>query len=320
LSARSRSIASRAAGPPLRLAAIAVGAALLIEQINLNSIAHLTRADVAAAIAPVAPPPPACKVFFATHPPPRPHEGATGIRHYLHATQAMLIATTVGVPTMNGMDTFYPPGHSLFSPLDDDYEARAYLFALRRGLLNGLCAFDLTEKTWRIVSASPPAPRTHPLGAGLLDGDRILFSGHEPGVAMLADGWSSPEDWGTWATGLISPLTVKLQRDVFAASGAKMAFAASAYLPPGVSAKDVRIYLSDPPVSQEPIATWTLAPDKQWVTLCIPGEDIPADRPITLTFKAENSYSPSQVNPSGDSRILDFSLSEFTVDAASCER
>ena len=161
----------------------------------------------------------------------------------------MLIATTVGVPTMNGMDTFYPPGHSLFSPLDEDYEERAYAFASRHGLLDGLCAFDLTKKTWRIVSAPPPAPRTHPFGAGLLDGDRILFSAHQPGATMLADGWSSPEDWGTWATGLRSTLTIKLQHDAFAASGAKIAFSASPYLPPGVSAKDVRVYLSDPPVS-----------------------------------------------------------------------
>ena len=306
-------------GAVRKLAAIVVGAALLLEQINLDSIAHLTRADVAAAIAPVAPPPPACKVFFATHPPRRPHEGETGIKYYIHTTPAMLIATTVGVPTMNGMDTFYPPGHSLFSPLDEDYEERAYAFASRHGLLDGLCAFDLTKKTWRIVSAPPPAPRTHPFGAGLLDGDRILFSAHQPGATMLADGWSSPEDWGTWATGLRSTLTIKLQHDAFAASGAKIAFSASPYLPPGVSAKDVRVYLSDPPVSTDPITTFTLTPGDQWLTLCIPGEDIPSDRPITLTFKTERSYSPSQLNPSGDSRVLDFALNEFTVDASSCD-
>jgi hypothetical protein len=92
-----------------------------------------------------------------------------------------------------------------------------------------------------------------------------------------------------------------------------------AYLPPGVSAKDVRIYLSDPPVSTDPITTLTLTPDNQWMTLCIPGEEIPSERPITLTFKAGRSYSPSQLNPLGDSRVLDFSLSEFTVDAASCD-
>ena len=98
-----------------------------------------------------------------------------------------------------------------------------------------------------------------------------------------------------------------------------MVFSASAYLPPGVSAKDVRIYLSDPPVSTDPITTWTLTPDNQWMTLCIPGEEIPSERPITLTFKAGRSYAPSQLNPLGDSRVLDFSLSEFTVDAASCD-
>ncbi len=231
----------------------------------------------------------------------------------------MLIATTVGVPTLNGMDTVLPPGHNLFSPLDDDYEARAYLFASRHGLLDGLCAFDLTKKTWRIVRNPPPVPRTHPLGAGLLDRDRILFSAHQPGVAMLADGWSSPEDWGTWATGLMSTLTVRLQHDVFAASEAKMVFSASAYLPVGVSAKAVKIYLSDPPVSPDPITTWTLTPAPQSLTLCIPGEEIPSDRPITLTFRAERSYSPSQLNLSGDSRVLNFGLRELTVDADSCD-
>lgn len=306
-------------GAARRLAAIGIGAALLIEQINLDSIAHLTRAEVAAETPSGAAPPPACKAFFATHPPRRPNEGETGLKYYIHTTQAMLIATTTGVPTLNGMDSFYPPEHSLFSPLDDDYEARAYLFASRHGLLDGLCAFDLTKKTWRIVTGPPPAPRTHPLGAGLLDGDRVRFSADQLGVGMLADGWSQPEDWGTWATGLTSTLTVRLEHDVFAASGAKMVFSASAYLPPGVSAKDVRIYLSDPPVSTDPITTWTLTPDNQWMTLCIPGEEIPSERPITLTFKAGRSYSPSQLNPLSDSRVLDFSLSEFTVDAASCD-
>ena len=194
-------------GGARRFAAFAIGAALLIEQINLDSIAHLTRAEVTTAIAPVAPPP-ACKVFFATHPSRQAHESETRIRYYLHAPQAMLIATTVGVPTLNGMDSFYPPGHSLFSPLDDDYEARAYLFASRHGLLDGLCAFDLTQNTWRILSGPPPAPRSHPLGEGLVDRDRISFGAHQPGVAMLADGWSLPEDGETWATGRLSTLSV----------------------------------------------------------------------------------------------------------------
>jgi hypothetical protein len=306
-------------GAGRRLAAIGIGAALLLEQINVDSIAHLTRAQVAAAIAPVAAPPPACKAFFATHPPRQGNQSDTRTKYYLHATQAMLIAATVGVPTLNGMDSFYPLGHNLFSPLDNDYELRAYWFASRHGLLDGLCAFDLTEKTWRIVSGPPPAPRTHPLGAGLVDHDRILFSADQPGVAMLADGWSSPEDWGTWATGLMSTLTVRLQHDVFAASGAKMVFSACAFLPPGVSAKAVKIYLSDPPASTDPITTWTLAPDRQRETLCIPGKEIPSDRPITLTFRAERSYSPSQSNLSGDARVLDFAFSEFTVDADSCD-
>jgi hypothetical protein len=165
----------------------------------------------------------------------------------------------------------------------------------------------------------PPAPRTSPIGAGLLVGDRILFGGHESGVAMLGDGWSSPEDWGAWATGLVSTLTVKLRREVFAASGAKMVFSASAYLPPGVSSKDLQIYVSDPPVSKEPIATWALTPDSRHLTLCIPGEGIPSERPITLTFKGQKSYSPSELNPSGDSRVLNFSLREVTVHAASCD-
>ena len=38
-----------------------------------------------------------------------------------------------------------------------------------------------------------------------------------------------------------------------------MAFSAWAFLPLG--AKDVRIYLSDPQVSADPIATWTLTPE-----------------------------------------------------------
>src|SRR5208282_4668495 len=134
-------------GAARRLAAIGIGAALLIEQINLDSIPHLTRAEVAAETPSGAAPPPACEAFFATHPPRRPNEGETGLKYYIHTTQAMLIATTTGVPTLNGMDSFYPPEHSLFSPLDDDYEARAYLFASRHGLLDGLCAFDLTKKT-----------------------------------------------------------------------------------------------------------------------------------------------------------------------------
>ncbi len=305
-------------GAGRRLAAIGIGVALLIEQINVDSIAHLTRAEVATAIAPLAPPR-ACKAFFATHPPPRSRDGGTAIKYILHTTQAMLIATTVGVPTLNGMDSFYPPGHTLFSPLDGDYELRAYMFAWRHGLLDGLCAFDLTENTWRIVTGPPPAPRTHPLGAGLVAGDRIQFGDGQPGVPMLADGWSSPEDWGTWATGLISTLTVRLQHDAFAAGGAKMVFPTWAYLPAGAGAKTLKVYLTDPPVSADPLATWTLSHDRQPLTLCIPREAIPSDRPITLTFEAEKSYSPSQTNPAGDARVLNFALSELTVEAEPCD-
>ena len=74
-----------------------------------------------------------------------------------------------------------------------------------------------------------------------------------------------------------------------------MRLSAWAHLQPGVSAKDVRIYLSDPQVSADAIATWTLTPDSQRLSLCIPGDELPSDRPITLTFKAERSYSPVSI-------------------------
>jgi hypothetical protein len=157
-----------------------------------------------------------------------------------------------------------------------------------------------------------------PLGRGLDDRETVSLASGQPGVAMLTDGWSEPEQWGTWATGTQSRLTLRLYGDRFVNTGAILRLTTEFFLPANVNSKKLNIFVGDA-IGGQPLAQWSLGPAENKIKiLCIPAGAIAADHLLTLTFKTNRSYSPSEVTGSGDRRVLNFGVRRLAVDAGRC--
>jgi hypothetical protein len=133
-----------------RPALAAVLALLLAEQLNAYVPAFLDRPLEAARLAAVPPPPPACRAFYVTaaRTTQRFTEEVDNI--YNHNTEAMLVAAVIGLPTINGISTFNPPGWPDGLTRTPEYEAAVRAWAARHALV-GLCGLDLERFVW-----SPP--------------------------------------------------------------------------------------------------------------------------------------------------------------------
>ena len=117
---------------------------LVLENLNLESAAHLHRSDQLAALGAIPSPPPSCRSFVLVS--ARPHEGlyvnARASAVYPHNVDAMVLAQRWRLPTINGYSTFNPPDWNFADPLAPDYAARVQAYAVRHDL-HGLCRLDM---------------------------------------------------------------------------------------------------------------------------------------------------------------------------------
>ena len=361
-------ILARYRAPWSSLAAVVLGAAVLAEQYSGFPAARFRAADVKA-LADIPQPPRACRTFYTVNPYRADDESAVNMKYYIHSTEAMLIAERMRLPTLLGMHTFIPPGWDLTDPLAPDYEWRVYRYAEKHHLTDGLCAFDLDDLTWRVVTTPPdrpamPAPelamaglltpvgpipldRRAPLaeryggsslrlpchtmaatetpllvcagepakdmgGVGLSlalrDGEHVSFARGAPGTLLLADGWSRPESWGTWASDQQASLVLRLDRNLFG-DGARLVFTAHALMPSQDASKVVHVMIDD-----APLGSLNLSRDAVEQDLCIPAARLPEDRAFVLTLRTDAAVqSPAALKLSGDARPLNFALSRMSV-------
>ncbi|MGI4795427.1 MAG: hypothetical protein ACRYG8_15405 [Janthinobacterium lividum] len=122
---------------------------LVLEQLSGGWNVGLDRRAEMARLAAIPPPPAGCKAFYAssTRPgPPLYSEDVDGV--YSLNVDAMLLAETIGLPTIDGMDSFAPPGWSLVGTHHPDYmdRVRAYLAANH---VEHACELDLKDAVWR---------------------------------------------------------------------------------------------------------------------------------------------------------------------------
>jgi len=61
----------------------------------------------------------------------------------------MVVTSLSGVPTINGVATFTPPGFDLNFPDGPDYVARVQAVLDRHDLHEGVCAADFAAGHWR---------------------------------------------------------------------------------------------------------------------------------------------------------------------------
>lgn len=125
---------------------------LLLEQANGYAPLFLDRTLELARLNAVPPPPAACRAFWVSAARTESRFGEAVEDPYNHNTDAMLVAAVVGLPTVNGISTFNPPGWPSGLPGQAGYEAEIAEWAATHGL-TGLCSLDLQRMRWRAPAA-----------------------------------------------------------------------------------------------------------------------------------------------------------------------
>jgi hypothetical protein len=135
--------ASRIAAPAL----LVICALLVAEEVNTEPVVALDRPHELARLRAVPPPHPDCKAFFVSRPRPETLLDAGWDGFYSHNVDAMIIAETIHVPTINGASTFQPPRWDLIGPDKPDYLGRVMRLAVANRVTQ-LCALDLVSMRW----------------------------------------------------------------------------------------------------------------------------------------------------------------------------
>ncbi len=128
----------------MRLALFACAAFLLVEQVNADWPATISRRARSAWLAAIPAPPPACRIFYLVpNVPPHDREG------WIHQADAMMIAHNRNWPTINGYSTWLPRGWDLEEPSKPGYAAAVRDWAARNKL-DGLCGLDPANDRWTV--------------------------------------------------------------------------------------------------------------------------------------------------------------------------
>ena len=185
-----RYLSTQRMGAPI---ALLLGALLVAEELTRPYMNLDRHAEIARLALPHARPA-QCKVFYVSG-----WEGQETIggfsgpinNAYAHSVTAMMLAQSLGIPTINGVASFTPKDWNLGGPLQENYDDRAFSYARKYGVQN-LCKLDLNSKQWRIIDAAEidRAP----------DIDHPYFKKSDwPGVINADQGLSFAEPWGVWS-------------------------------------------------------------------------------------------------------------------------
>lgn len=132
----------------------ALGAFLLAmiaaEQITPYRPFLIDRSAERAFLAAIPPNPSECKSFFLSELRFNQSGNRTIDAYYATGVDAMFIAETRQIPTINGMATMQPRGWNLSEPYDPTYRARALDYADRMGIRKGLCSLNLKTNRWSL--------------------------------------------------------------------------------------------------------------------------------------------------------------------------
>jgi hypothetical protein len=135
-------LASRAGKVPMALLAV-LGLFMVAEQFNHLGVRVIDRPKELARFEAVPAPPSECRAFYIE----RTSEWSDGV--YRHSVDAMLVSSFLLLPTVNGVDSFTPPGYDLYHPEQPSYRDRVRSYAERNGV-RGLCELDMQSGVWRL--------------------------------------------------------------------------------------------------------------------------------------------------------------------------
>ena len=175
-----------------KLTAIALGLFLLIEQVNRAPLAMINRTVERSTFARIAPAPAFCKTFFAID---TRHPDDVG------QVDAMLLARSSGIPTINGHSGWAPDGWDLHR-FDADYPFEARTYALEHHLQSGFCNVDFSSGQWKLVDTTD--------GNRYQIGTEITFGAAGNSGKYKGGGWSYAEQAASWTRSPDATLLLKL--------------------------------------------------------------------------------------------------------------
>lgn len=175
--------------------ALLLGTLLVAEELTKPYLNLDRHAEIARLALPHAPPA-QCKVFYVSGWAgqdtlggfPEPTNNA-----YAHNVTAMMLAQSLGIPTINGVASFSPKDGNFGVPNREDYDDRVFNYARKHGVRN-LCKLDLNDKTWRVIADEQI------VNAPDLD-HRYFKMSDWPGRIVADAGLSFVEQWGVWSDG-----------------------------------------------------------------------------------------------------------------------
>jgi hypothetical protein len=172
--------------------ASALVALLIVEELNVPGLS-LTRNVEMERIAMPHQPPASCRAFYTSGWADQTTLGSPA-ELYAHNVTAMLIAQQLNIPTVNGFASFMAPDWDFAYPERSDYDSRVRSYAFKNNV-QGLCRFDLNDKTWAVVD--PKTIRKFPMALPFLE--KSTWDG---GIAAFS-GLSGQEAWGRWSEGKV---------------------------------------------------------------------------------------------------------------------
>jgi hypothetical protein len=116
---------------------------LLIEQINRSAPPVFSRAEQLAWLDRIEPPPGSCRAFYLV-----PGLAPAEKIWWVHQSDAMLVATRFGIPTVNGNSSVHPVNWRLNDPLGAGYAQHLRDWVVAKQVAAGLCGLEPRSGRW----------------------------------------------------------------------------------------------------------------------------------------------------------------------------
>ena len=277
-----------------RAAILAIGALLLMGELNVAAHDMLSRPLELRRLALVQPSPRNCVAFYATGLAPKEALQSNGFYH--PNVDAMLIGAIWDIPTVNGYSSFNPSDW-IFDTSNSAYTTRVGGYALLHHL-SGLCALDVGTGRWS--SPELPAPN-------IAYGKVIRLDGRSGGASYLGGGWAVEEPGGgIWSVRSDANLVLKIPAP---APGHDLLFEAEVSALSRIGAADaVRIGFSGQAVTSVALNTTT-----RTVHVRLPAGKVPENGLVDIFFEKAVLRSPYDLWHAADRRQLGIYLRSFRI-------
>lgn len=266
-------------------------------QVNLHTGVNLETKKIMARLDDATPVPKICASFFVDNPLPKPTDIVS--RLYEQNVQAMLLADTFGIPTLNGFATFNPPDWVFEQKPMYLYRVGEYV---RSHNLQAVCRYDIGENKW----LTPDQIDFYSNVLHYEAGKTLSFTQNGGEEGFLLDGWSVVEDWGRWTDARTASLVMRMP--AVGDGAVNLEFKSRAFL--AATHQSLELAVS---VNGQKLAVFNyVAPqdaNDSTRTMKIPHDLLAKSGGLlTIRFDIEKPVSPASLGLSADSRHLGLGL------------